>query len=171
MSETIKSFAQRRVEAYRMGRRRRGDIKAFLLFALNERPMHGYEMIQFFEKISHGLWSPSPGSVYPTLQMLEDGGFVTSKEVEGKKVYSITEEGRKEAERLPVGSFAQDPEQANAITSLRDNNTLVRHLMKHIIREGSVTDLQKASDIMKTARVELSKLVGHYPDDATPYQK
>lgn len=72
----------------------RGDVKFALLQLLQERPMHGYEMIKALEEKSSGFYSPSPGSIYPTLQMLEDGGFVTSSDVEGKKVYSITDAGR-----------------------------------------------------------------------------
>ncbi len=72
----------------------RGDMKYVLLELLQERPMHGYEMIKALEEKSSGFYSPSPGSVYPTLQMLEDRGFVTVQEVEGKKVYSITDAGR-----------------------------------------------------------------------------
>ena len=56
--------------------------------------MHGYEMMKALEEKSGGFYTPSPGSIYPTLQMLEDRGFVTSKDVEGKKVYSITDAGR-----------------------------------------------------------------------------
>jgi len=72
----------------------RGDIKYVLLELLQERPMHGYEMIKALEEKSGGFYSPSPGSIYPTLQMLEDGGLVTANEVEGKRVYSITDAGR-----------------------------------------------------------------------------
>ena len=72
----------------------RGDMKYVLLELVQERPMHGYEMIKALEEKSSGFYSPSPGSVYPTLQMLEDRGFVTVQEVEGKKVYSITDAGR-----------------------------------------------------------------------------
>jgi DNA-binding PadR family transcriptional regulator len=72
----------------------RGDMKYVLLELLQERPMHGYEMIKALEEKSGGFYSPSPGSIYPTLQMLEDGGLVTANEVEGKKVYSITDAGR-----------------------------------------------------------------------------
>lgn len=72
----------------------RGDMKYALLWLLQERPMHGYEMIKALEERSGGFYSPSPGSIYPTLQMLEEGGFVTSSEVEGKKVYTITDAGR-----------------------------------------------------------------------------
>jgi len=69
-------------------------VKFALLELLRERPMHGYEMMKALEEKSGGFYRPSPGSVYPTLQMLEDGGLVTSNEVEGKKVYSITDAGR-----------------------------------------------------------------------------
>lgn len=72
----------------------RGDIKYVLLELLQERPMHGYEMIKALEERSGGFYTPSPGSVYPTLQMLEEGGYVTVSEVEGKKVYTITDAGR-----------------------------------------------------------------------------
>jgi DNA-binding PadR family transcriptional regulator len=56
--------------------------------------MYGYEMMKALEEKSAGFYTPSPGSIYPTLQMLEDRGFVTSQDVEGKKVYSITDAGR-----------------------------------------------------------------------------
>src|SRR5579871_556534 len=72
----------------------RGDMKYALLELVQERPMHGYEMIKALEAKSGGFYSPSPGSIYPTLQMLEEGGYVISNEVEGKKVYTITESGR-----------------------------------------------------------------------------
>lgn len=72
----------------------RGDMKYVLLELIQERPMHGYEMIKALEEKSGGFYSPSPGSIYPTLQMLEDGGLVTANEVEGKRVYSITDSGR-----------------------------------------------------------------------------
>src|SRR5712691_7705319 len=72
----------------------RGDLKFALLELLQERPMHGYEMMKALEEKSGGFYTPSPGSIYPTLQMLEDRGLVTANEVEGKKVYSITDAGR-----------------------------------------------------------------------------
>jgi DNA-binding PadR family transcriptional regulator len=56
--------------------------------------MHGYEIIRRLEEDSGGMYSPSPGSVYPTLQLLEDQGSVISEQQEGKRVYRITDEGR-----------------------------------------------------------------------------
>lgn len=72
----------------------RGDIKYILLALLAEEPRHGYELIKELEARYGGFWKPSPGSVYPTLQLLEEGGYLTSEQVEGKKVYTITNSGR-----------------------------------------------------------------------------
>jgi DNA-binding PadR family transcriptional regulator len=72
----------------------RGDLKYALLDLLRERPKHGYEMIKDLEDRSGGFYSPSAGAIYPTLQLLEDRGWVTVETVEGKKVYAITDAGR-----------------------------------------------------------------------------
>jgi DNA-binding PadR family transcriptional regulator len=85
----------------RRGRRRnmrwkifeRGDLKFVILRLISERPMHGYEVMRALEEESKGYYRPSPGSVYPTLQMLEDEGYVTVDERGGKKIYTITDEG------------------------------------------------------------------------------
>jgi DNA-binding PadR family transcriptional regulator len=74
-------------------RARRGDIRTAILRLLSEKPMHGYQIIQELSERSGGAWSPSPGSVYPTLQMLADEGLISSDELGGKKVFSLTETG------------------------------------------------------------------------------
>jgi DNA-binding PadR family transcriptional regulator len=84
---------------HRRGRARRGNVRAALLALLAERPMHGYEMIQLLAERTNGMWQPSPGSVYPALQLLEDEGLITSQETEGKRLYSLTDQGRAEVER------------------------------------------------------------------------
>ncbi len=81
------------------GRARRGMIKAAVFAALADGPMHGYQIMQRIEELSGG-WRPSPGSVYPTLQEFEDRGLVRSEEVSGKRVYSLTEEGVAEVDKL-----------------------------------------------------------------------
>ncbi|MFF2654699.1 PadR family transcriptional regulator [Streptomyces sp. NPDC058045] len=80
------------------GRARRGDVRASILALLKDRPMHGYEMIQEIAERSGGAWKPSPGSVYPTLQLLEDEGLIASASEGGKKLYSLTEPGRTAAD-------------------------------------------------------------------------
>jgi DNA-binding PadR family transcriptional regulator len=87
---------------------RRGEIKYLLLEILKEGPRHGYEIINNLEGSFKG-YRPSPGSVYPTLQMLEEGGYVTSEQVDGKKVYTITEEGRKLLEERGESRFRETP--------------------------------------------------------------
>lgn len=79
----------------RMGR---GDVRAAVLGILAEEPMHGYQIIRAIEQRSNGMWKPSPGSVYPTLQALADEGLVTADESGGKKTYSLTDAGRAAAE-------------------------------------------------------------------------
>jgi DNA-binding PadR family transcriptional regulator len=71
-----------------------GDMKYVILKLLRDKSMHGYEVMKELEEHTHGCYKPSPGTVYPTLQWLEDEGLVSSEEVEGKKVYSITAAGR-----------------------------------------------------------------------------
>jgi DNA-binding PadR family transcriptional regulator len=72
----------------------RGDLKYVILDLLQDGPRHGYDIIRALEERSHGFYSPSAGSVYPTLQLLEDQGLVTSTQQEGKRVYTITDAGR-----------------------------------------------------------------------------
>ncbi len=74
----------------------RGDIKYVILSLLAEKPRHGYEIIKEMESRFCGFYSPSPGTVYPTLQMLEDLGLVKSKEEDGKRIFEITEKGLQE---------------------------------------------------------------------------
>lgn len=71
-----------------------GDMKYVILKLLRDKPMHGYEVMKALEERTRGCYKPSPGTVYPTLQWLEDEGLVTGKDVEGKKVYEITDSGR-----------------------------------------------------------------------------
>lgn len=72
----------------------RGDLKYVILRLLADRPMHGYDVMRALEEESGGCYKASAGSVYPTLQLLEDQGYVRVEERDGKKVYSITDEGR-----------------------------------------------------------------------------
>jgi len=70
-----------------------GDMKYVILKLIKEKPMHGYEVMKALEDKTRGCYTPSPGTVYPTLQWLEDEGLVQSEDREGKKVYSITDAG------------------------------------------------------------------------------
>ncbi len=107
------------------GRRgRRGDVRAAILLLLAERPMHGYEMIQEIAERSQDLWRPSPGSVYPTLQLLLDEGLLVGSETEGsKKLFELTDDGRTAAEKIRTPPWEQiaegvDPAHINLRTAI-----------------------------------------------------
>jgi DNA-binding PadR family transcriptional regulator len=72
----------------------RGDLKYVILEQLKDKPAHGYELMRAVEDRFGGFYAPSPGAVYPTLQMLEDMGYVSSVQQDGRKIYSITDAGR-----------------------------------------------------------------------------
>ena len=84
------------------GRARRGNVRNAVLILLNERPMHGYEIIKEIASRSGGWWRPSPGSVYPTLQLLADESLIVTEATDegGKRLYTITDEGKAEAAKL-----------------------------------------------------------------------
>jgi len=91
------------------GRMGRGDIRTAILVALTEEPMHGYQIIQSIEKSTRGAWKPSPGSIYPTLQLLADEGLVTSEQVGERKVYSLTDAGKGAAAEFSSGPEPWEP--------------------------------------------------------------
>jgi DNA-binding PadR family transcriptional regulator len=73
---------------------RRGDVRAALLLLLAEQPQNGYQLIQEIERRTDGFWKPSPGSVYPALQQLEDEGLVRAVQADSRRSYTLTDEGR-----------------------------------------------------------------------------
>jgi DNA-binding PadR family transcriptional regulator len=77
---------------------RRGDVRAAILAVLAEQPMNGYQIIQEVAERSGGMWKPSPGSIYPTLQQLEDEGLVEGRDGEGRRLLQLTDEGRRYVE-------------------------------------------------------------------------
>src|ERR1700743_1131146 len=96
-------FARSRGFGYGRGgrggpRARRGDVRAAVLALLAERPMHGYEMIKEIEERSEGAWTPSAGSIYPMVQLLEDEGLIRGEESDGKRRFTLTDAGRTEQE-------------------------------------------------------------------------
>jgi len=92
--DQLRSMFEQRVRP----RMARGDVRAAILALLAEKPMHGYQIIGEIEQRSGGAWKPSAGSVYPTLQLLVDEGLISSEAADGRKTYSLTEEGRAEAD-------------------------------------------------------------------------
>ena len=125
-------------------------------------PGHGYEVMQRLEEKSGGAWRPSPGSVYPTLQLLEDEGLVRSTERDGKRVYELTDEGRAEATRR-TEEAGGDPFAADRVASvygqLRENGMSLLQAIRQIARTGNEAQVQQASEIVRDARKQLYRLL------------
>lgn len=134
-------------------RMRRGDIKFHLLEILKETPRHGYEIISELEKQSGG-YRPSPGSVYPTLQMLEEGGYLTSEQIDSKKVYTITEEGLKLLEERGEPRFEANPKMAQA-SEIRKSFIKLGAAVKDGVRDGDEDTVKRIGEIINKARRDI----------------
>ncbi len=117
---------------------RHGRLRLYLLKLLDESPRHGYEVIRLLQDRFMGVYAPSPGTIYPRLARLEEDGLVTHEEVDGKKVYSITDKGREEI-RSRLGDLADLEDELTE--SLRD-----------VAREIS----EDVRDTVRTIREELA---------------
>jgi DNA-binding PadR family transcriptional regulator len=140
----------------RWSRARRGDVRAAILLALAEQPMHGYQIMQRLEERSGGAWRPSPGSVYPTLQLLEDQGLVKGEEADGRRVFSLTEAGVAEAgtvsERLGDAPWGAEGGEQDPRFVLRQAVFQLGAAVKQVGLAGSTDDVQTALEILREAR-------------------
>ena len=145
------------------GRRvRRGHIRTLMLTSLAEGPGHGYEIIQRLEEKTGGLWRPSPGSVYPTLQLLEDEGLVRSEERDGKRVYEITDAGRAEAQkRAERGGppWAAGHEGAPGAAALRDAVGQLHMAARQVASAGQEGQVERAVVVLAEARKKLYQIL------------
>lgn len=145
------------------GRARRGDVRAAILSLLNERPMHGYEMIRELESRSGGVWRPSAGSIYPTLQLLEDEGLITGEQSGGKRLFSLTEAGRAEAEKQgtetpPWQEVAEDI--SPPAFRLRDAAFQVGAAVLQVARAGNDDQVSRTLDVLNDARRRIYAILG-----------
>ena len=139
---------------------RRGDVRSAVLALLDDRPMHGYEMIQELEERTGGRWTPSAGSIYPTLQLLEDEGLVTPEEVEGRKVYSLTDAGKEAApDRTEGGRPWEQGDEDSPRFEARKELFRLMGAAKQLARSGDDAQLTKAAEILKDARRKLYGLL------------
>ncbi len=152
----------------------KGDFKYLILDLLKIKPRHGYEVIRELEEQFHGFYSPSPGVVYPTLQYLEDTGHVTSKEQDGKKVYTITQEGLKflEDREKTVNDIRNHmrhgwgPWSSELGTQFRDVMHEIRDLGRLIGQKSRGIDgdkIRRIGDVLKNAYEEIEKILREEP--------
>ena len=152
--EQLRSQFERKVGP-RMGR---GDVRAAVLALLAEKPMHGYQIIHEIEERSGGAWKPSPGSVYPTLQLLADEGLIGVEESNGRKTYSLTDEGRAVADAAgdksapwETGS-AREPGRHGALPKA---GIELAQAAAQVGRSGSPEQVEQAVGVLNEARRKL----------------
>ncbi len=136
-------------------KRGRGDVRAAILALLAEEPMHGYQIITELTERSGGVWRPSPGSVYPTLQALEDQGLVTADKSEGKRVFSLTDDGRSAAAEAGDGPAPWERAARGADRSLVDLRGLMGEVAgaaMQVGRSGSESQVKAVGEILAETR-------------------
>lgn len=143
------------------GRRaRRGDVRSAILALLSERPMHGYEIITELSQRTEGFWQPSPGSIYPTLQLLEDEGFVKAEAdgEGGRRRFSLTEEGQRAATEAKAGPLPWEQFTAGAPAGARALRRTARSLIAvvgQVAMAGGPEEHEQTVRILEEARRQL----------------
>jgi DNA-binding PadR family transcriptional regulator len=150
------------------GRKRRGDVQTALLLLLAEEPRNGYQLMQTIEERSDGRWRPSPGSVYPTLSQLEDRGLIRATEIEGQKVFELTDAGRAAvAERddapAPWEGGAEFDEDANR--KLRELIGGLAAAAMQVQRAGDEQQIERARELLIEARRGLYRILAEDTDE------
>jgi len=141
------------------GRIPKGNVRGLLLAALLAGPAHGYELIRRLETQAGGRWRPSPGSVYPLLQLLEDEGLVRGRDEEGRRVYELTDAGRAQADQTVLSDLTAGTATVTPGLELRDEVRRLNVAAQQVGTTASPDQLQQAVRIVKNARQALYQLL------------
>ncbi len=147
------------------GRRRRGDVRVALLMLLSlDAPLNGYQLMQGLEERSEGRWRPSPGSVYPALQQLEDEGLIRSVHTEGEsgRAFELTDAGRghlaERGEQKPPWEPSPGDE-GNPRAGFRHSIGGLARAAAHVVHDGTPEQAEEAVKILEEARRKLYRLL------------
>lgn len=149
----------------------RKGVRTAILTVLLEQPMHGYQVITELEARSGGRWRPSAGSVYPTLQQLEDEGLVRSEDQDGRRVYTLTDSGRTEAQQSPLNQHPWFTRRAGGEVDLRRLALQLVGASMQVAKIGSPDAQRGAAEILGEARRKLYGILAEDDGDlisATP---
>jgi DNA-binding PadR family transcriptional regulator len=136
----------------------RGAIRTAILVALRDEPGNGYEVMRRLEESSGGLWRPSPGSVYPHLQMLEDEGMVQSTEVDASRTFTLTDAGRSEAEKATL-PWQEVGESDDEVRTLRLGMGQLMSAAKQLAGAGEKAQIERGISAIQKARKELYQIL------------
>ncbi len=139
----------------------RGEVRAAILQLLSEEPMHGYQIMQELAERSDGMWRPSPGSIYPTLQQLADEELVRAEDSEGKKVYHLTDAGQAKVDesQAPPPWARFDVEDLGGLFEIKDLAIQVGAAVMQVASAGSDEQLAEAKEILADTRSRLYQLL------------
>ncbi len=139
----------------------RGELRSAVLALLAERPMHGYQIIHEIEERSGGSWKPSAGSIYPTLQLLADEGLVSAEESNGRKVYSLTEEGRQEVAGAETSAPWESAGSGSGpgFAALPKAGVELAQAAAQVGRTGTSKQVQEAVKVLEDARKRLYSIL------------
>lgn len=132
---------------------RRGDVQAAVLALLAEQDMHGYQIIQELAERSGGAWRPGAGSIYPTLRVLQEQGFIRSRSEGSKRVFSITDYGRRAArESGDAEPWQQYVEAEGARVNLRQATESLLSAISQVESAGTDEQAERATAIVNATR-------------------
>jgi DNA-binding PadR family transcriptional regulator len=142
---------------------RRGDIRTAALLLLAEEPRNGYQIMQEVQERSNGVWRPSPGSVYPALQQLEDEGLIRSQELDGRKLFALTDDGRASVRERGAEKPAPWEQMSGDVSSqAHELGKLMREVgfaFMQVMRTGSEAQMGRAREVLAGARRDLYRIL------------
>jgi DNA-binding PadR family transcriptional regulator len=149
---------------------RRGDIRTAALLLLAEEPRNGYQIMQEVEERSGGVWSPSPGSVYPALAQAEDEGLIRSEETDGRKLFVLTDAGRAVVDERPDDRPAPWEEMSDSVSDrAHELGRLMREVayaFVQVMKTGSESQVASAREVLVQTRKDLYRILADGESDA-----
>ncbi len=154
------------------GRVPRGNVRAAILLLLEEKPRNGYQVMQEITERSRGVWQPSPGSVYPALQQLEDEGLIRSEESEGQRLFTLTDAGRAHTEQHRAQWGSPWDEVSGAVgDDVHELLSLLRQTAGALIQvahAGSPAQVAKASQLVRQTKRGLYEILAEGEEEDKP---
>lgn len=147
------------------GRKRRGDVRLALLLLLAEEPRNGYQLMQEIEERSDGRWRPSPGSVYPTLQQLEDEGLIRPIEQEGTKLFELTDAGKEYAAGLEHAPPWDAEDDTQALSDLKNQLKQIHIAAAQALRAGDEQQIAGVARVLADARRSIYRILAEEEDE------
>jgi DNA-binding PadR family transcriptional regulator len=142
---------------------RRGDIRTAALLLLAEEPRNGYQIMQEVEQRSEGVWRPSPGSVYPALAQLEDEGLIRSEEIDGRKLFQLTDAGRAHVQKRDEDAPAPWEQMSGDVSDqAHELGRLIREVASaftQVVKTGSEAQMGEARKVLTTTRKDLYRIL------------